>query len=73
MFASRLVRWLAGGALCALAYSMGVPLGGTLHAAGPVQKGGSGATLTGKISFAGTVPPAEKRQLNRRSELRRDA
>jgi hypothetical protein len=41
---------------------MGVLFGGTLQAAGPVPEGAQG-TVTGKISFTGTVPPAEKRKL----------
>jgi plastocyanin len=36
--------------------------GGTLHAAGPVPKGAQGM-VTGKISFTGMVPSAEKRKL----------
>ena len=63
MFASRLLRWVVGSALCALAGSIGVPLDATLHAAGPVQEAGRRGTVTGKISFAGTVPPAVRRRL----------
>jgi len=62
MLAFRPGRWVVGSALCALAYAMGVLFGGTLQAAGPVPKGAQG-TVTGKISFTGTVPPAEKRKL----------
>jgi hypothetical protein len=39
---------------------MGVLFGGSLQAAGPE---GARGTVTGKISFTGTVPPAEKRKL----------
>ncbi len=62
MLAFRPGRWVVGSALCALAYVMGVLFGGTLQAAGPVPKGGQG-TLTGKVYFTGTVPPAQKRKL----------
>ena len=62
MRAFRPDRWVVGSVLCALAYAVGVPFGGVLHAAGPVPKGEPG-TVTGKISFTGTVPPAEKREL----------
>ncbi len=62
MLAFRPGRWVVGSALGALAYAMGVLFGGTLQAAGPVPKGAQGA-VTGKISFTGTLPPAQKRQL----------
>ncbi len=42
--------------MCALAYVMAVPFGGALHAAGS-------GTIAGRISFTGTVPPAQKMKL----------
>jgi hypothetical protein len=62
MLAFRPGRWVVVSALCALAWAMGVLVGGTLQAAEPVPKGALG-TVTGKISFTGTVPPAVKRKL----------
>jgi hypothetical protein len=50
------------GSLSALAYVMGVAFGGALEAAGPTPTAGQG-TVTGRISFKGTVPPAQKREL----------
>ena len=56
-------RRVIGSAVCALAYALGVPFGATLHAAGPVPKDGMRGTITGRISFTGTVPPAKLRKL----------
>jgi hypothetical protein len=60
MLVFRLRRWFGRGALYVLAYAMGAPLGSTPCAAEPVPQGG---TVTGKISYTGTVPPAVKRKL----------
>lgn len=62
MLAFRPGRWVVASALCALAYAMGILFGGALQAAGPVPKGAQGV-VTGKISYTGTVPPAQKRKL----------
>ena len=62
MLGSRPVRWVAGGALCALAYGIGGQPGKALYAAGPAPKEAAGS-ITGRISYAGTVPPATRRQL----------
>jgi hypothetical protein len=56
MLAASPVRWAIRCALCALAGSMGAPLGGALLAAGT-------ATITGRVSYAGTVPAPVKRKL----------
>ena len=62
MLGSRPVRWVAGGALCALAYGICGQPGKALYAAGPAPKEAAGS-ITGRISYAGTVPPATRRQL----------
>lgn len=62
MFAARLIRLGVGRALCALGCAICLAFGGTLQAAGPVPTDAQG-TVTGRISFSGTVPPAEKRKL----------
>src|SRR5262245_23796554 len=62
MLGSRPVRWVVGGALCALAYGVCVPSGRALRAAEPAPKEAAGR-VTGRISYAGAVPPATRRQL----------
>ena len=61
--AVRPARRVVGSAVCALAYAIGVPFGGTLHAAGPAPTDAMGGSVTGRISFTGTVPGAVKRKL----------
>ncbi len=63
MLASRLFRIALGGALCVAAYLTAGGDAAALHAAGPAPEAGGSGTISGKISFAGTVPPAQKMKL----------
>ena len=63
MLALRPARQVVASVVCALGYAIGVPFGGTLGAAGAALEEGRRGTVTGTISFTGTVPPAAKRKL----------
>jgi hypothetical protein len=62
MLAFRPARRVVVGMVCALAFAIGTPIGGTLHAR-PVPTEGARGTVTGRISFTGTVPQAVRRKL----------
>ncbi len=52
-----------GGALAVFAYSTTGAVPRPLYGAGPAPESGGSGTITGKISFAGTVPPVQKVKL----------
>jgi len=60
MLAFRPAHRVVVGMVCALAFAIGAPIGGTLHA---VPTEGARGTVTGRISFTGTVPQAVRRKL----------